>query len=52
MKGGKPHLYNLAEDIHEDNDVAAQHPDIVQQLTDIIRREHRPSELFQVTLPQ
>ena len=25
-------LYNLAEDIHEDNNVAAKNPDIVQQL--------------------
>ena len=52
VKKGKPHLYNLAEDIHEDHDVAAQHPDLVQQMKDIILREHRPSEYFKVTLPK
>ena len=49
---GTPRLYDLATDIHEDHDVAAQHPDIVRQMTDIILREHRPSELFRVTLPE
>ena len=49
---GTPRLYDLATDIHEDHDVAAQHPDIVRQMTDIILREHRPSELFRVTLPK
>lgn len=51
VRKGTPHLYNLAEDIHEDNDVATSHPDIVKQMKDIIRKEHRPSELFKVTLP-
>ncbi len=49
---GQPHLYNLVTDLHEDNDVAAQHPDIVRQLTDIILREHIDSKLFPITLPQ
>ena len=49
---GKPHLYNLAIDIHEDHDVAMQHPDIVAQMKDIIRREHVESEIFKVTLPE
>ena len=48
---GVPHLYNLATDLHEDHNLAAEHPDIVQQLIDIIHREHRPSPLFPVTLP-
>lgn len=52
VKQGKPHLYNLATDIHEDHDVAAQHPDVVKQMVEIIHREHRPSELFKVTLPE
>ena len=50
VKKGKPHLYDLATDIHEDHDIAAQHPDIVEQMVGIIHREHRPSELFKVTL--
>ena len=48
---GVPHLYNLATDLHEDHDLAAEHPDIVQQLVSIIHREHRPTPLFPVTLP-
>ena len=49
---GIPHLYNLAEDIHEDNDISDSHPDIVRNMVKIIYREHRPSELFKVTLPK
>ena len=52
VKQGKPHLYDLATDIHEDHDVATQHPDVVKQMVEIIHREHRPSELFKVTLPE
>ena len=51
VKKGQPFLYNLATDIHEDNNVAAEHPEIVQQMKDIIKREHRPSEYFKITLP-
>ena len=51
VKQGTPHLYNLAEDLHEDRDVAARHPEITEQLIQIVRKEHRPSELFKVTLP-
>ena len=51
VKKGKPSLYNLATDIHEDTDVAAQHPEIVKQMKTIIKREHRPSEYFKITLP-
>lgn len=52
VKKGVPHLYNLAEDIHEDHDVAASYPDVVEQLVSIIRKEHRPSKFFKVTLPE
>lgn len=51
VKKGKPHLYDLAVDVHEDHDIAALHPDIVEQMVGVIHREHRPSELFKVTLP-
>lgn len=51
VKKGVPHLYNLATDIHEDKDVAEQHPDIVRRMKDIIRTEHRPSADFKITLP-
>ena len=52
VKKGQPYLYNLATDIHEDTDVAAQHPEIVKQMKDIIQREHRPSKFFKITLPK
>ena len=48
---GKPKLYNLANDIHEDNDVAEQHPDIVNELIDVIKKEHTDNPMFRVSLP-
>nr|WP_091821713.1 arylsulfatase [Prevotella sp. kh1p2] len=48
---GVPRLYDLASDLHEDHDLAAQHPELVRQMTAIIRAQHTPSELFKVTLP-
>ena len=52
VKKGVPALYNLQNDIHEDDDVASQHPDIVKQMIGIIHREHVENELFKLTLPQ
>lgn len=52
VKNGTPALYDLANDLHEDHDLAAQHPEIVQQMVHIIHREHRESPLFKVTLPK
>lgn len=49
--GGVPRLYNLADDIHEDHDVAANHPDIVEKMKRIIAEEHCENGLFPVTLP-
>ena len=51
-KRGVPHLYNLAEDLHEDNDIAAQHPDIVRRLVEIAHSQHIESEYFKVTMPK
>ncbi|MBW6481124.1 MAG: arylsulfatase [Bacteroidales bacterium] len=39
-------LYNLEEDIGERNDLAAQHPEIVEKIDRIMREAHVPSELF------
>lgn len=39
-------LYDLETDIHEDHDVAAEHPDVVRHLEKIISQEHHDSELF------
>lgn len=52
VKKGVPHLYDLKNDIHEDHDVAKDHKDIVAKMIDIIYREHRPSSIFKVTLPE
>lgn len=52
---GQCHLYNLATDIHEDHDVAAEHPDIVKQLVQIIHEQHTTPDVKAfntVTLPQ
>ena len=48
---GTPHLYDLATDLHENHDIAAQHPEVVKQMIEIIHREHTESSMFQVTLP-
>ena len=52
VKKGIPHLYDLSNDIHEDNDISARHPEIVKQMTDIIKKEHKESDTFKITLPQ
>lgn len=39
-------LYNLAADPSEARDVAGQNAEIVQQMAEIMRREHRPSAEF------
>lgn len=49
---GKPRLYDLSTDLHEDHDVADLHPDIVKRMVEIIVREHTPNDLFPVTLPK
>lgn len=51
VKKGVPHLYNLDNDIHEDHDITAEHPEKVAELIEIVYREHTPSEHFSVTLP-
>ena len=48
---GLPQLYNLATDLHEDRNVAEQHPDIVREMVGIILSQHRESKDFEVTLP-
>jgi hypothetical protein len=39
-------LYNLAKDPSEKNNVAKAHPEIVEKLAAIMKREHTPSKLF------
>ena len=52
VKKGKLFLYNLKTDIHEDNDVALQHPDIVEKLKKVIFEQRIPNPYFSVTLPK
>ena len=51
-KDGKPHLYDLSKDVHEDNDSAEQHPEIVKQMVEIAHSQHTESPYFKVTLPE
>lgn len=48
IKSGNPthELYNIAEDPHEDNDLASTYPDKVEELKVIMDREHVDSDLF------
>jgi arylsulfatase A-like enzyme len=39
-------LYNLADDVGESRDLAADYPQIVAQIAAIMRREHEPSSEF------
>ena len=51
VKNGACSLYDLATDVHEDTNVASKYPDIVNKMTEIIRREHTDSQSFKETLP-
>ena len=42
----KIELYNLHDDIGEQTDLAAARPEIVKKAEALMRREHRPSEVF------
>jgi arylsulfatase A len=49
-KNGKPRmqieLYNLKEDLAEQQDVAAEHADVVAKIERLMREQHSPSEEF------
>lgn len=51
VKRGTPYLYNLAEDLHEDKDLAEQYPDVVNRMVEIARSQHIESPYFKVTMP-
>ncbi len=51
VKNGLCALYDLSCDIHENNNVAAQYPNVANALKDIIKHEHTHSHLFPITLP-
>jgi hypothetical protein len=39
-------LYDLQTDVAEKNNVAAQHPDIVKTISNIMQQQHRESKDF------
>jgi len=41
-------LYNLSSDPSESRDVAAENPEVVAKLENIMRQEHEKSELFSI----
>ena len=44
-------LYDLSKDIHEDHNIAQQHPEIVAELDQIMRKARTDSEAFPFSLP-
>ena len=52
VQNGECMLYNLATDLHEDKNIAAENPKIVKKMKKILLREHTHSDIFRVTLPQ
>ena len=42
----KIELYNLKTDIGEQNDVAAEHPEVVEKLRKLMAQQHVPSKDF------
>jgi len=44
-------LYNLENDIKEENDLAAKHPDIVEKMIKISKQEHRTPALSRFLIP-
>jgi arylsulfatase A len=45
---GEVELYNLASDPAESKDVAAEHPEVVQRLSRLLREQHTRSEVFPI----
>lgn len=51
VKRGKPELYNLRNDIHEDHNIADSYPEIVDMMLETVRSQHTPNPHFSVTVP-
>lgn len=45
-------LFNLSEDISEETDLSGQYPEIVEEMDQLFREAHVPSELFPLFLNQ
>lgn len=44
-------LFDLSKDIQEQHDVAAQHPDVIQQFNAIVKEEHHAPEVSRFLMP-
>ena len=53
LKAEKPtlELYNLADDPQETQNVAADHPEVIQQATEIFKREHTEPAIDRFKIP-
>ena len=47
----KVELYDLSKDIREEQDVSAEHPEVVNRVLEIFRTEHREPEIKSFQLP-
>ncbi len=52
VRNGNCELYDLATDLHEDNDLKDKYPEILQEMKDIVTREHVDNPTFPITLPR
>ena len=52
VKKGVSELYDLATDIHEDNNLAAEYPEKLEELKALVRQSHIDNPNFSVTLPK
>jgi arylsulfatase len=44
-------LFDLSNDIQEQHDVAAQHPDIIEKMNTIVKKEHHTPEVSTFLMP-
>jgi len=45
---GKLELYDLANDVGEENDIAAEHPELVEKMKAIMRKEHGEHPIYKL----
>ena len=54
IRKGKNHdplkieLFDLSKDESESDDLATKHPDVVNEIKDIMEKEHMPSQYFPI----
>lgn len=52
MLTGKVELYDLSNDLGETNDIATQHPEVVQQMTRLMEEAHVPHPEWKIPQPK